>query len=325
MSTISVPQGATSLVPVNIVRGTHEQLIAFLVLNAWPSHFGLPVLLLVVIFSRKVQRHITFVNFCLAFLIIGISSSLLMYIGETEGPEPPRMLCLLQASLLYGMPGISSMAALMLVLHMFLVIRGYYYGEEYLDRDHVLQLWVMTVSPYMVFFVCMIATAVIGAGHPERVSRNRRFFYCSVDFIPLTNTLTIVSAIVLFATFVFEVWTVVILCKQWKIQKDNAATSGSLNLSLPIRIIAFGFYIIIALSLSLLSIKSPQSPVPDLVIASAATVFMLIFGTQRDILQAICFWKKRSPKRVEPSDSVTTTVDLKDEFMPCSQNPYFVA
>ncbi|KAF9451747.1 hypothetical protein P691DRAFT_723570 [Macrolepiota fuliginosa MF-IS2] len=322
MLTISVPQ-----VPVNIVRGTHEQLIAFLILNAWPSHFGLPVLLLVVVFSKKVQRHITFVNLCLAFIIIGISSSLLVYAGRIEGPEPPRFVCLLQASLLYGMPGISSMAALMLVLHMFLVIRGHYHGEEYRDRDHVLRLWVMSVSPYIVFFVCVIVTAVIGASNPGRVSRNRRFFYCSLDFLPFTNTLTIVSAIILFATFVFGVWTVVILCKQWKIQKDNTATSGSLDFSLPIRIVAFGFYIIIALSLSLLSIKSPQSPVPDLVIASAATVVMLIFGTQRDILQVICFWKweKRSPKRVEPLDSATSTVDLKSEFMPCSQNPYFVA
>jgi hypothetical protein len=81
------------------------------------------------------------------------------------------------------------------------------------------------------------------------------------------------------------VWTVTILYKQWKIQK-YALHGRSLELSLPFRIIAFGFYIIIALrcvahfvpvlfipnristSLSLLSIKSPQSPAPDLMIAT---------------------------------------------------------
>lgn len=57
---------------MNIVRGTHGQLIAFLVLNAWPAHFGLPVLLAIVFFSKKIYRHITFINLCVVFIIIGM-------------------------------------------------------------------------------------------------------------------------------------------------------------------------------------------------------------------------------------------------------------
>ncbi|KAF5363741.1 hypothetical protein D9756_000608 [Leucocoprinus leucothites] len=325
---------------VNIVRGTHEQLVAFLVLNVWPSHFGLPLLLAIVLFSKRIHRHITFINLCVAFIIIGVSSSLLLYAGSFEGPEPSQMLCLLQASLLYGMPGLSSMAALMLVLHMFLVIRAHYHGQEYLDRDHPLKLWAvrttlladstsdphrvllqMAVSPYIVFFVCVLTTAAMGASHPERVSRNRRFFYCSLDSLPLTNTLTTVSAVILVATAVLEVWTIIILYRKWKIQRDSFPTRGALELSLPFRIITFGFYIIIALSLnripislSLLSIKSPESPVPDLMIATAATVVMLVFGTQKDILRVLSFWNRFGPPKVKSLDSVTSSVDLKTEF-----------
>jgi len=310
MATALISQNATDISsqPINIVRGTHGQLVAFLVLNIWPSHLGLPLLLAVVLLSRKIQRHITFINLCVAFIIIGISSSLLLYAGKIEGPEPPKMLCLMQASLLYGMPALSSTSALILVLQMFFVIRSHYHGQEYLDRNHAIRLWAMLISPYVSFLFWIVTTAVIGASHPERLSRNRRFFYCSVDFLPLTNTLTIFSAVVLFATLVFEAWTVVILVKQWNVQKGSTMRR-SLELSLPIRILAFGFYITIALSLSLLSIKTPQSPVPDLAIASAATVVTLIFGTQTDILRALRFWRN-SPPEVKSYGVGTGSVDL---------------
>ncbi|PPQ75534.1 hypothetical protein CVT26_012524 [Gymnopilus dilepis] len=167
--------------PVNIVHGTHGQLIAFLVLNMWPSHFGLPVLLGIVFFSKTVHRHPTFVNLCVAFIIVGLSSSLLVYAGRTVGPEPSKMLCLLQASLLYGMPAFTSMAAFMLVLQMFFSTRAAFFGKEYRDADHIIRTWVMLILPLLAFFICVLATATVGAANPSHVSRNRRFFYCSLQ------------------------------------------------------------------------------------------------------------------------------------------------
>ncbi|KAF9481978.1 hypothetical protein BDN70DRAFT_830008 [Pholiota conissans] len=298
------------VLPVNIVRGTHGQLVLFLVLNMWPSHFGLLVLLAVVL-SRRVKRHATFVNLCVTFEIIGISSSLLVYAGRTTGPEPGRMLCLLQASLLYGMPPLTSMAALSLVLQMFFMIKAAYDGVEYLDRDHIIRVWLMLVGPYIVFFTAVIITAVVGAANPFRVSRNRRFFYCSVDSDNLTNTLTIFSAVVLFTACIFMVWTVVLLYRRIMLAKKHGLRPRwTVDLNFPVRILLFGVYVIIALSLSLLSIKAPSSPAPDLVIALAATVLILIFGTQADILHALCFWK--SPKPREVLEGID--VDLKSEF-----------
>ncbi|TFK43286.1 hypothetical protein BDQ12DRAFT_171976 [Crucibulum laeve] len=298
---MNVLDNSTLTADYNIVHGTHEQLVAFLVLNMWPSHLGLPVLLVTILLSKRIQRHATFINLCVAFIIVGISSTLLVYAGRTTGPEPSRMLCLLQASLLYGMPPLTSMAAFTLVLQMFLVIRAAYQGEEYLDRDHVARLWTMLITPYVAFFIGVLVTAIVGANDPSRVSRNRRFFYCSVQSLPLTNTITIFAAIVLLATFVIEVWTVLILYKRWTaLRAGGSSLRWSMELNLPVRIMGFGFYIIIAMSLSLLSIKSPSSPVPDLVIASAATVVMLIFGTQLDILRVLFFWRKDSSASSHP-------------------------
>lgn len=57
---------------VNIVHGTQSQLVAFIVLNMWPSHFGLPALLAIVFFSKRIQRHPTFLNLCIAFILVGL-------------------------------------------------------------------------------------------------------------------------------------------------------------------------------------------------------------------------------------------------------------
>ncbi|PPQ79522.1 hypothetical protein CVT25_003404 [Psilocybe cyanescens] len=293
--------------PVNIVRGTHSQLVLFLVLNMWPSHFGLLVLVGIVILSKRVTRHPTFVNLCVVFIITGLSSSLLVYAGKTTGPEPSRILCLLQASLLYGMPGLTSTAALMLVLQMFFTVRASSQGLPNNDEDHFFRLWGMLAAPYLAYLVGILATAAVGAANPEHVSRNRRFFYCSVESLPLTNTLTVASAIILFTALVAVVWTMVILYRRLSRSKQERS-QWTMDLSLPIRIMGFGVYIIIAMSLSLLSVKSPSSPVPDLVIASAATVVILIFGTQRDILGVLCFWKRPSPQENQ------IRVDLKMEF-----------
>ncbi|KAF9268233.1 hypothetical protein L218DRAFT_1073564 [Marasmius fiardii PR-910] len=276
---------------VNIVNGTYPQLITFLVLNVVPSHSALPLLVFLVL-ARRIQRHATFVNLMFVFIIVGVSSSILLYAGKHTGPEPSKTLCLFQASLLYGVPAISSMAALMLVLQMFLVIRETFYGRTYMERDHVFRSWLMVVAPYIAWLISVVVTAAVGSADPGNVSRNRRFFYCSVKSDPLTNTITTVAALILFATIALEVATVVLFYKRW-VQVQQGTSSKAIELNLPIRILSFGLYLVIAMSMSLLSIKTPQSPAPDLIIASASMVVVLIFGTQRDVLRALCFWRAR--------------------------------
>ncbi|KAJ3892772.1 hypothetical protein GG344DRAFT_44703, partial [Lentinula edodes] len=265
--------------PMNIVHGTHAELILFLVLNMWPSHFGLPILLAIVLLSKRVQRHPTFVNLLIVFMVVGISSSLLVYAGKASGPEPSPALCLAQAALLYGMPGMQ----VIIKFQMFIVIRAAFYKKPSRDT-HFVRIWVMIIAPYAVWIVFIVVTVFVGVGEPANVSRDRRFFYCSVKSDALTGTLTIFAAVVLLATLILEGNPLPYLLG------SGMFTAAELNL--PLRILAFGMYLLVAMSLSLLSMKSPESPIPDLIIASAATVVILIFGTQLDILRAICFWRK---------------------------------
>ncbi|KAJ8523033.1 hypothetical protein ONZ45_g487 [Pleurotus djamor] len=185
----------------------------------------------------------------------------------------------------------TSTAAFSLVLQMFLSVRKSYHARPGDPGDRPWRLWLLLVAPYVALIMTAIATASVGAANPTKISRNRRFFYCSVEADPLTNTMTISAAFILFATVIFEVWTVILLYRLYQASK-RTGSKLSIDLSFPIRIIAFGFYIMLALCLSLISIKSPRSPAPDLIISTAATVVIVIFGTQKDILKGLCFWRR---------------------------------
>jgi len=293
----------TSPNAVNIVHGTEAELVLFLVLNMWPSHFGLPILLAIILLSNKVHRHPTFVNLCFGFIIIGCSSSVLLYAGKISGPEPSKMLCLFQASMLYGVPAFAPLLALMLVLQMFLVVRDAV-NKQVSQGPHTIRLWAMLIAPYVALLISILATAIVGASNPDDVSRNRRYFYCSVKSNLLSGTIAAVGAVFLFATVVLEIWTLVMLYKNWRSTRHPGGVG--VELSLPIRVMAFGLYVILAMSLSLLSVNAPNSPVPDLVIACAATVTILIFGTQPDIIRALCFWRKESQLAFNPLESPTS-------------------
>lgn len=290
---------------MNIINGTREQLVLFLVLNVWASHSALPIMLFLVL-SKRVQRHATFANLLACFTVVGISSDILLYAGKYEGPEPSKLLCLFQASLLYGMPFITSLAAFMLVLQMFIVIRASVYGQVYIEREHAFRSRLMIIIPYVAWLISIVATAAVGAQNPDAVSRDRRFFYCSVKSDPLTNTILVLAAAILLVTISLEVATVVLFYRKWS-QVQQGSSTKALELNLPIRILSFGVYLAIAFCLSLLSVKSPQSPAPDLIIAFASTVVVVIFGTQKDILRALCFWKPAAESRSETSSINSTS------------------
>jgi len=91
------------------------------------------------------------------------------------------------------------------------------------------------------------------------------------------------------------------------VQQPGGKPKVAVELSLPIRVMAFGLYVIVAMSLSLLSVHAPESPVPDLVIACAATVVILIFGTQPDIYRALLFWRKEPNLPFNQTGSTTSS------------------
>ncbi|PAV21144.1 40S ribosomal S7 [Pyrrhoderma noxium] len=292
------------------VIANNKLLTAWLVLNVWPSHLGLPLLIGTILLAKNIRRHATFINLCITWMIIGFSSSILLYSSHQTGPEPPRYICLVQASLLYGQPGMTSMSAFTLVFQLFYVIRAAF-REKDPETNETVRKWILLLSPYVAFIVFVVWTAIVGYQNPKLVSRERRFFYCSVKNLPLTNTMTVFSFCVLLITTCLEVWIIYTTYKHWRVLRANDSSErGGTDLNLIIRTAAFGFWVFIGMILSLLSLKAPQSPIPDMVLATMGSAVVLIFGTQRDVLRAWMFCR-RKPREIRNATSSEHLVALE--------------
>ena len=65
------------------VIANHDELVAWLVLNVWPSHLGLPILIATILIARNINRHATFINMCITWMVVGFSSSLLCVLFDS--------------------------------------------------------------------------------------------------------------------------------------------------------------------------------------------------------------------------------------------------
>ncbi|PBK72475.1 hypothetical protein ARMSODRAFT_760579 [Armillaria solidipes] len=65
---------------------------------------GFLLIVLTAVLSRHVQRHSTWLSFCISWIISCISYTLLVFTGTNESEHVPFALCVTQAALIYGAP-----------------------------------------------------------------------------------------------------------------------------------------------------------------------------------------------------------------------------
>lgn len=188
------------------VGTTSSKLLDFwLSLHIIAGHILLPILAVVFMFLSK--RHATLVNLCFAWIFTSICSCLLLYAGKHKGPEPSYELCLIQASLLYGTTPLTAVACLALVYQVWASVFQPIQEKEHVNPTslwHAFRPKLLLASPWIIFSAWATAAASAGFHHPDRISRDRRFFYCSLDFNPISTTISIFCAIVLLITMGFE-------------------------------------------------------------------------------------------------------------------------
>jgi hypothetical protein len=156
----------------------------------------------------------------------------------------------------------------------------------------------MLTLPWITFATFVVAAAIIGFQHPGQVSRTRRFFYCSIDYKSFTNSISIFCAINLFIIMSLEFAIGYNIFRNWRAVRKGIY-SGEVSFSMVIRVVCFAVYVLIGAVLSLLSIKAPKSPVPDIWLASIGIFIVLVFGTQREIWHALQFWKSREKAKID--------------------------
>ncbi|KAF9254036.1 hypothetical protein L218DRAFT_968491 [Marasmius fiardii PR-910] len=283
------PSIQTRSIPANARQYDIALVNLFLALQ-FVGLFG-SILILTCAFISSVKRFGSWYSFMTSWIISSLSYTLLFLGGQQHAPKPALGLCMAQASLIYAAPPHTAASTLGLVVQIwFSVHEGL--GKKPFSGQRI---WtrVFLLLPYILWVSIVIESLVITAMYPSSVKRIGSGMYCNTKIIiPGRVSAALVSIILLLAVIV-EGFIIVSIRKRWKALKEQ-----TLVRSLVVRgmlFVIFGFFaIVLSLTFTFMVQKGGQMNIVVSIIPVAA---VFIFGTQRDLMSVLMFWRWRSAKR----------------------------
>ncbi|KAG5717414.1 hypothetical protein E4T56_gene7689 [Termitomyces sp. T112] len=228
-----------------------------------------------------------------------------MIVGHQIGPEPPYGRCLAQAVLIYAAPPMCALGHTCLVIDYYILVSSLTFGKK--APNHLVFRMLLAI-PWIAFGLLIYITLLL-ISDPSVVRRNGNHFYCFVK----NQTPFVVSAVTIFVAFVaiiaVKVHTAIILRRHWSAFKMSVTSEKPyLSLSMFVRMSIFTAMSFIAAGLDMSAVYRLGDNTAGWAITLIVipTLAALVFGTQRDILQAWVFWGKQNP-----DDSSTDSFRLK--------------
>ncbi|KAF8191624.1 hypothetical protein K438DRAFT_1762793 [Mycena galopus ATCC 62051] len=282
--------------PGDGTRSQQSALVAgFMFLQIFGGHFGMPLILLTTVLSKKVQRNPMLVNFCVCWFIYATSYTLVLYAGKQTGPEPPIELCVMQAAFVYGSPVLCARYIPLLPLAD-IHTKQDFNGRLYLSLQTAKgvlsraaggwRFMLLLGSPYILFLIFTVAMVVVGASNEDTVSRSRYLFYCTIN-LPVVNVTPATSGLIMLVVILLEVLTGIELYRRQKALKNMARVQqDGPPLHLFVRVGIFSLYSVLSLASCIGFWSKTGDDFPYIVQASLPTAAFVIFGTQQDFLRA---------------------------------------
>ncbi|KAJ7104087.1 hypothetical protein B0H15DRAFT_808406 [Mycena belliarum] len=264
------------------------------------------ILLLVTIappaLSKNIHRSKTWFSMILSWMVY--SASYLLIIGHQMGPEPPRGVCGLQMLLVYATPPLTAISGLAFIADVHLRINKALFTSQV---DHKFTPLLLLI-PWGLF-VAVTAEALIVVRDFSEIQRDPNNMYChSVGNIQ-TQVSAIICVIGLGLALCMEIWTSVILYRNWVLFRQLKTKMRDLRLSSLIRILVFT--LMTSTGLGLGAIVAPANVTDGLALWSALLPILPVlcaisFGTQMDIVHWWMFWRLWGTK-LHPSCSSQST------------------
>lgn len=315
-----------------------RQQTAFLALQIVGGHIGLPIVLIFAVFSRKVRRDPTFLNFCITWIFSSIVFSLLLYDGTRDntilnslGEVPPNK-CLAQAALTEGAQVMTACSTLALIIRLWLGLRAAIHGEFEGKKQSIYITVGLLIAPYIFFTAFGLATIFVGMQQFEihNTTLQRTIptnFYCTVvELDPFIRAVYGVTLGLLIITTIFDVSIITILYKHW-LAFRHVQTNSAVSLSLLLRVILFSLYrIVVAVAYG-----SVLKGVPDVLSQgegdSIAVTFSLpvwidmlqaaiplvgtfVLGISNDMVSTITFWRRRQSRGISNIQSINSSIEI---------------
>ncbi|KAI0346031.1 hypothetical protein BDW22DRAFT_941794 [Trametopsis cervina] len=195
------------------------------------GHITLPILVSTLLFAKTVSAHPAVVTVCITWILSGVFSTLLYYVGQHTGPEPSHGLCVAQASLLGAVPTMTCSALLLLAYRVWRTWDGRNIEDLPETRRQKYLKLVIYVIPFIVFGLFVAIGVNLAINHPDRVNREQRFFYCSLAWAQFSNAVEVISTIMCFAAVALQVNVIVKAIRYWRALRDgNYLTDDRLSL-----------------------------------------------------------------------------------------------
>ncbi|KAL1670684.1 hypothetical protein GGF50DRAFT_93597 [Schizophyllum commune] len=245
---------------------------------------GLPIIIATVLLSRHASRHPTMINLFISLFIYSLSYLLLIFGRQQEEQfDPagkPSALCQAQQALVHGAPTMS-MWNTFRTPHSPITITNYAWWP------HSAGLTFSLALPYVVFIAYTVASAVLGAKYPETVNASNGL-YCTILKDPFRHyAVPGYTAVALLFVIIFEVLAGIKLYKSWtSISRMFPMARRQTTIYMFTRVVIFNVYSIITLSASAIFLADALSAWPYFVQAGLPLAAVVVFGTQKDLLQA---------------------------------------
>ncbi|PFH54058.1 hypothetical protein AMATHDRAFT_837 [Amanita thiersii Skay4041] len=242
----------------------------------------IPFLTLTFLLAPKVKRHPCVINLCITLSLSGVYFLLLYFANVSNvSNEPSKTLCIIQTSFISGTPPTWAVVVLMLVYNL---LDTFSDNTQRLNQRKM-KVYLMVIAPYVAQFAFFLPTLLLSLQYPERVTRPKNYVYCSLNFVPLFGAVTGCTVIICMAIILLEWYLAIKLHRHWRVLKTAGRPAG-INFSVALRVVAFGFYVLIGIIVNILLVFNPTSSAGVMYMATAGTVVLLVFGTHVDVLTA---------------------------------------
>lgn len=249
------------------------------------------VILLTATFHPGIKRFRTWSSFMLSWIVSCINYSLLTFVGQQSQEFPTHGLCLVQGALVYSIPTLTGGTVLGLAVHTYLNMR--YILSKVSYPLHVLTIYLLVVTPWVVGLMMFIISIVWGAQHPETVRLGKNGTYCHFRD---SNFSQITSSVVMALTLSSIVVEAAIGYHLYKQRREILGSGYSMAMAL--RVMSFSICAAVGLGLSVAWIvASIHGQVFEMVLAVLPIAVVIIFGTQMDLINVWTFGKMGTYKR----------------------------
>ncbi|KAJ7932693.1 hypothetical protein B0H13DRAFT_2650691 [Mycena leptocephala] len=213
--------------------------------------------------------------------------------------SPPIGLCILQTGFIYAGPPTCTIAVLCFITDMTLGLRATLTNGK---RNKLFMSILMPLPSIIFAGVFFEAIALVNA---ERgVHFDPTHMFCeSENKGPQVKISAILTLISLILTLGMEVWTIVMLYRNWAAVRSFRRTATDLQLGVMIRLGVFS--LVVGFGAVMGAVTLPNNlqggAIWNIFLVSVPLCAALAFGTRRDIMSAYAFWNWNK-SRIGPSD-----------------------